>query len=182
MMNAQFNIKENLVNVQLIYIDGELMEIIIPKTEVDNLAVGDYIYYIFEGKYVTIRVIRKVENHLYLFILNFQESLNFINYNRNYPRFFFNLQGLLVDRSQVYPINIIDISNNGFGFLSTSELVLFNKYDLILHHDFFNINCEIIIQSQTLDKERYGSEITRIGDDELQKLQNYLFSLRLLIQ
>ena len=157
------------------------MEIIWPSREAGTLAVGEFISYICESKYVDCRVIRSHQDHVALFIPDYRESLDFVNYNRKYPRYFVNLTGLLTDTNQVYTVNIIDISQNGFGILSTEPLPLFYRFDAILQHDFLNIHCEIMIYSQSLDKKRYGTEITYIQNGAFHKLQNYLLSLRLLL-
>jgi hypothetical protein len=172
---------ERLYDVQMIRFEGELMEIIWPSHEAGPLAVGEFITYYCEGKYVDCRVIRLHQDQVALFIPNYRQTLDFVNYNRHYPRYLVNLEGLLTDTNQVHTVNIIDINQNGFGFLANEHLPLFNRYDAILQHDFLNIHCEIRINSQSFDKTRYGTEITYIQSGALHKLQNYLFSLRLML-
>jgi hypothetical protein len=181
MTTIQLLRNERLITVQMTRFEGELMEIKWPSLETGSLAVGEFITYYCEGKYVDCRVIRTHQDHVSLFIPNYRETLDFVNYNRNYPRYSINLTGLLTDTKKVHKVNIIDISQNGFGFLVEEPLPLFYRYDAILQHDFLNIHCEIIINSQSLDKTRCGTEITYIQNGALLKLQNYLLSLRLLL-
>jgi hypothetical protein len=178
---AKFIKKDKIIQLQVIRFEGEMMEIIWPFYEEGPLLVGDYISYIFEDKFIDSRVIRSFKDHVHLFIPTYRESLDFVNYNRSFPRYHVNMTGLLSSVNQVVPMNIIDISQNGFGFITPNVLFLFQKYDAMIHHDFLNIHCEVLIHSQSSDKHRYGAEITFIQDSALNKLQNYLLSIRLLI-
>jgi hypothetical protein len=179
---AKFIKKDKIIQLQVIRFEGEMMEIIWPYNEEGPLLVGEYISYFCEDKFIDSRVIRSFKDHVHLFIPNFRETLDFVNYNRSFPRYNVNLTGLLSSVNQVVPMNIIDLSQNGFGFITHGVLSLFQKYDALIHHDFLNIHCEVLIHSQSLDINRYGAEITYIQDKALNKLQNYLLSIRLLIK
>src|SRR4051794_9410015 len=109
MTTAQFKMKEKTVDVQMVRFEGEVMEIIIPSLETERLQVGDYISYIHEGKYISTRIIHLMNSYATLFIPAFPEIREFDNYNRNYPRYFLNLSGLLIEGHNIFPVNIIDI-------------------------------------------------------------------------
>ncbi|MTH54911.1 hypothetical protein GKZ89_16025 [Bacillus mangrovi] len=162
------------------YIEGELMNIVVKN--LDGIELGGRLICKFENRTFSAYVL-KIENYnLYLYVPIQEEKAP--NDRRRFFRHSCQLTGKLADRGkELVEITIIDISLNGFGFITDRPLDQEAAYTLtVTLEGGETLQTNVSIQNQTslpASLRRYGSQIQAITEDGLLALRKYLLHQQL---
>ncbi|AZB41766.1 PilZ domain-containing protein [Bacillus sp. FJAT-42376] len=169
------------VTAALHHIEGELMNVIVKDTA--GIDLGDRLTCKFEGRTFHAYVLKQENFNLYLYLPIQEEKAP--NDRRRFYRHSCQITGhLYIKDREPAAVSIIDISLNGFGFITEKSLAKETAYELRLQvRDEEDILQTHITVQNRLELPshlfRYGSQIKSIREKDLLQLRKYLINQQL---
>ena len=158
--------------------EGELMKIIVKKPQA--FSAGDLISCFYNDVKFESKILKKAGNHIYILVPQFYEQ--FSNEKRKHPRIHVDIPAYICvphknkhGVSEKLPIQLIDVSREGIGFLTNNSLKLNGIYQLFCESIHLTLKAEVIIRNKRdyEGKIRYGCQIKSLskeGEFQLRKL------------
>lgn len=167
--------------------EGELLNVEVKNPE--SYMVGDFIGFFYGGRKFSVKIIKKGLQHIFLFIPLFET--NFPNNRRRWPRVRVDLSAFINDylSEKIYElppdlrIRVIDLSIQGFGFISPEPLRVNHSYYLLFEVPDLAIKIKTIIRHEKLadDGYRYGCEVLSITKKDFNALRRYVLLQQLIM-
>ncbi|MFT9848548.1 PilZ domain-containing protein [Aneurinibacillus sp. REN35] len=183
---VQFEYKGKLDLGKMETTEGELLSLEVKNPDI--YKVGDMVALFYQGKKFSVKIIKKEEQHISLFIPLFE--MNFPNNRRKWPRVGVDLTAFINDyvSEKIYEIppdlriQVLDLSIQGFGFASHEPLKVNHSYYLLFDAPDLSIKTKTIIRHEKLadDGYRYGCEIMSITKTDFNELRRYVLLRQLL--
>ncbi|WP_338780185.1 PilZ domain-containing protein [Metabacillus sp. FJAT-52054] len=169
------------ITAGLHHIEGELMNVVVK--DLSGIQLGDRLTCKFEMKSFHAYVLKQENFNLYLY-LPIQER-QAPNERRRFYRHSCQISASLSIKGQEpSKVTIVDISLNGFGFITGNSLGKEQLYELELKMDepAETLRTQITVRNQRelpTSLYRYGSQITAISEKDLLHLRKFLLNQQL---
>ncbi|WP_286884758.1 PilZ domain-containing protein [Aneurinibacillus sp. UBA3580] len=177
---VQFEYRGKLELGRMEMAEGELLYLEVKNPEA--FTVGDFLVFFYGGRKFSVKIVKKSEKYICLFVPLFET--NFPNNRRRWPRVKVELSAFINDylSEKVYEIpadlriRIIDVSIQGFGFVSHDPLKVNHSYYILFDVPDLAIKTKTILRHEKLadDGYRYGCEILSITKQDFTALRRYV--------
>ncbi|WP_276917358.1 PilZ domain-containing protein [Aneurinibacillus aneurinilyticus] len=184
---VQFEYRGKVESGRIETAEGELLNVEVKNP--DSYMVGDFIGFFYGGSKFSVKIIKKGPQHICLFIPLFET--NFPNNRRKWPRVCVDLSAFINDylSEKIYEIppdlriRVIDLSIQGFGFISPEPLQVNHSYYLLFEVPDLAIKIKTIIRHEKLadDGYRYGCEVLSITKKDFHVLRRYVLLQQLIM-
>lgn len=167
---------------EVVSFKGELMELNVLDRDF-NMIIGNSLTCLYHNKYMESRLLRKVENQLFLFVP--QPAFTLFDDRRDSLRIDVALAALLINKDIHIPVKVTSVSFKGIGFTaSDNSFFLNNDYHLAISSDYLSVVPHIKIKNQVLTPEgaRFGAKIIFIQHDSLLQLKKFIMYHQILFK
>jgi PilZ domain len=177
MPNFELLFKDVSVECNPLSFEGEILEVGLQGSS--NFRVGDIVFLKQDENKVCAPVVKKSASSLFLLIPLNQQT--FLNDRRQFTRFSVSINGRMKSLNPevkgIFPIQILDVSFNGFGVVSPVKISdQSTGYKLFIQERDFHIEAKVklVNETETPDGFRYGATISAIEQESFDHLRKWI--------